>query len=518
MKRAAIYIRVSSERQAFEKVSPDAQESDCKEYCKKHGYSVIKTYRDIQKYRVGNKLVEPSGTRSDRPMLKRMLSDAEYQKFDVIVAWREDRLYRSYRPMLDVLDCMDETHVEIELVKETFDKRLAPVKAWAARMELDAKQDRITMGIAGRLASGKVWSTSVPYGYKVVDEIPEVNPEESEWVKKIWNWYADSVPMREIRRRLVEGGAPQRSSKGIPWQIPWIYTLLRKEVYVTGIQLMKWNGQAYEISYPPFIDENTAMRVQRKREKSKAHPARNVKYKYLGTGVVYCSACNVKMSSFTAKAYKNGKPCTSKMKREYRCGHFLCGYHKPGCPHRISVNKLDTQLWEKVWSLLNDKENLEAAIQDRLEVLREEEIDSRSEIERLNFELEKLNDERQWVITQARKGTITDSDMEYQLGSLAAQEKLIIAELADKSLLVGNRSEKLLDFVEQYRQRLREGLNWLQEEPRNLKEADKQFLAKRKIVDAIVKRVNVFENKSIEVEFVFDLSEEEIKETPPWLR
>src|SRR5512138_3218674 len=109
MKRAAIYIRVSSEGQAKErakakdgepeaKTSPVAQERECREYCEQHGYIVVEpVYRDIKKYQVGKRLVEPSGTRADRPGLKQMLADARAGNFDVIVAWREDRLYRGYR-------------------------------------------------------------------------------------------------------------------------------------------------------------------------------------------------------------------------------------------------------------------------------------------------------------------------------------------------------------------------------------------------------------------------------------
>src|SRR3990167_431292 len=147
-KRAAIYVRVSSERQAdADRVSSQAQEADSRTYCEAHGYAVVDIYRDTEKYRVGGRMVEPSGTRSDRPQLKRMIADAHAGRFEVIVAWREDRLYRSYRPMLDVLECLEQTGMEIELVKETFDSKIAPVKAWAARMELDAKHDRMMMGV-----------------------------------------------------------------------------------------------------------------------------------------------------------------------------------------------------------------------------------------------------------------------------------------------------------------------------------------------------------------------------------
>ena len=41
-----------------------------------HGLNVVAVYRDIERYRVGGRLVDPSGTRSDRPGLVAMLDDA----------------------------------------------------------------------------------------------------------------------------------------------------------------------------------------------------------------------------------------------------------------------------------------------------------------------------------------------------------------------------------------------------------------------------------------------------------
>ncbi len=60
------------------------------------GLVVVNVYRDIEKYRVKTKLVEPSGTRSDRPGLPAMLKDAARGQFDIILAWREDRLYQGF--------------------------------------------------------------------------------------------------------------------------------------------------------------------------------------------------------------------------------------------------------------------------------------------------------------------------------------------------------------------------------------------------------------------------------------
>ena len=94
--------------------------------------------------------------------------------------------------------------------------------------------------------------------------------------------------------------------------------------------------------------------------------------------------------------------------------------------------------------LLSDRKNLEEAVNGRLQELRQQEVGAQSEIDRLNNELDKIMEERQWVITKARKGTLNESDLEYQLGVLMGQEKLLQLELAEKNLLIGDRSKKLL--------------------------------------------------------------------------
>jgi len=157
-------------------------------------------------------------------------------------------------------------------------------------------------------------------------------------------------------------------------------------------------------------------------------------------------------------------------------------------------------------------------VQTRIEELRRDESDAQARIDRIQNELGRLGDERQWGITQARKKTITDEDMEQQLATLTAQENEPKRELMDKSLLVGNRAEQLLEFVNQYRANLRGKLDWLNSEPQTPEEGERQFKARRQIVEAIVKRVNVYTDKTVKVVFEFDLTgmDEQIKERRRW--
>ena len=163
-KRAVIYIRTSSEQQGG-KSSPVEQEADCRAFAEKEEMIVLNVYKDIKRYRKGSKWIQPSGTRFDRPGLLAMLRDAADDQFDVILAWREDRLYRGMRAMLLVLEVVEQYKLEIMLAKETFDPMTAPIKAWLAQMEIENIKERMTMGVKASLRAGKANSGQDRYGY-----------------------------------------------------------------------------------------------------------------------------------------------------------------------------------------------------------------------------------------------------------------------------------------------------------------------------------------------------------------
>ncbi len=216
-RKAAIYIRTSSDKQGG-KASPSEQEFDCHTLAKQKGLQVVRVYRDVEKYRVGNKLVEPSGSRSDRPALQSMLNDAARDKFDIILAWREDRLYRGIRAMLTVLETVQDYKIEILLAKETFDAKIAPIRAWVAQMELEGMKERMTMGVIARLKTGKANTGQDRYGYIRAGENIDIVEEEAKWVRNIFAWYIQKTPLMQIRKRLIAADAPQKGSS-IPRRI-----------------------------------------------------------------------------------------------------------------------------------------------------------------------------------------------------------------------------------------------------------------------------------------------------------
>jgi site-specific DNA recombinase len=508
-KRAAIYVRVSTELQG-QKVSPQEQEKDCRAYCAAHGYEVARLYRDTEKYRVGKRQVEPSGTRSDRPQFRQMLADAE--AFDVIVAWKEDRLYRSYRPMLDVLDCLEAHKLSVELVMEHFDPTLAPVKAWAARMELKAKSERTAMGRGARLAANKMHPAYLAFGYRMSGDAVEIYPPEAVWVRRIFDWYVAGVSIGTIRHRLIADGATQRGAtsfgKGklsVPWNKGVIQKILHNDTYSTGRLPVKMaSGQHYALTLPAIIAPAIAEQARQVRTANKTHRARNVKHDYLVGGLAYCARCGVKLCAHVR--YNKGKAYTY-----YNCTYHMAGYvqgAESGCCRSITANKLDNDVWAKVWRLLSDDEHFEARVRAKVEVLRTMEMTAEADAAQLESDLDDIQMQRQQVMNWALARKITEDDMDTKLAALGIEEAGKRRELSEKSLLLGNRADKLIAFANKYRAKLRRGGDFLNSTPASAEAAAEQFALRREIVQAVCTRIEVNADKSPTVIFVLNLTDE----------
>jgi site-specific DNA recombinase len=204
-KRAAIYVRVSSTRQAAEdRVSSQAQLDDCRQYAKKQGYQLVAEISDINKYRSKGRLVEPSGTRKDRPGYLQLIRMTKAGEIDVIIAWKEDRLYRglySAMPLSEVLDERGDA-LQVELVKENFDRKMLGIKASIGKLEIDNIKDRMIMGRRVRLERGELPGGPTKYGYRKSEKKRNVIDEyEADVVRQLFSWYLQGVPLMVMRRR-----------------------------------------------------------------------------------------------------------------------------------------------------------------------------------------------------------------------------------------------------------------------------------------------------------------------------
>jgi site-specific DNA recombinase len=510
--RAVIYVRTSSEHQG-EKSSPAEQEADCRQLAAEKGLVVVNVYRDIEKYRFRTKLVEPSGTRSDRPGLLAMLHGAARGEFDIILAWREDRLYRGMRAMLLVLETIQEQKITVLLAQETFDPKIAPLRAWVAQMELDGMKERLTMGVKARLKAGKANTGQDRYGYQRIDDRIVVVEEEAKWVRKIFEWYLDGFHIMEIRERLIAANAPQKGSS-IPRRIQWarssIQAILKSaKEYAYGIKIQSRKGEKFEIPIDPIIDVTTYDRFVEQREKNRTYPANHREYDYMIGGLLYC-ACGLRWGARTQKNKVNrrGELVARKtVTALYYCTQNHLDLVSPECPRRIGAKKAEAQVWEKVCEAVDKPEYLLAQAHNLVEELRANASNLHLDKARIENEIKAIMEERQWVITQARKGAFTTTDMERQLGTLTLQEVNLKRELSRLGQSIDIDSlDKWETKFEEYLADLKAGLDELKNAaPQNDEERHHVFLLKKQMIDTLVEHATINKNREVKVEIRVNL-------------
>ena len=92
-KRAAIYVRVSTDKQTVEN-----QLRELRQIAERRGWEVVKEYQDAG--------ISGAKGRDDRPGLDEMLKDARRRRFDVVMAWAIDRLGRSLIDLLGTIQTL----------------------------------------------------------------------------------------------------------------------------------------------------------------------------------------------------------------------------------------------------------------------------------------------------------------------------------------------------------------------------------------------------------------------------
>jgi site-specific DNA recombinase len=479
-KRAAIYARVSRayREDGEQRVTIEEQLSDCEDHCKAQGYVVVARYVDKDRYRVKGRLVSPSGARKDRPQYRKMLKAAQADEFEVIVAWKEDRLYRGIYAAIPFTEVLDEkAHLSVELAKGTFDRSMLEIKAAIAKLELDNIRDRMIMGRKARLQRGEIPGGCPRYGYER-DETNHlaVNEEEARWVRQIFEWYIEGHNNMEIRRRLNASGAPTRRAR--LWSKATIGNILTFEGYASGSFTTTLDGEEFEIPCPPLITMAVWRQALDQREQNTSYRGRNVKEDYLCRGMVVCP-CGWKWAARTCRGTNNA---------EGKWGYYGCTRrdHKPEsvhpqCPGTIGAKGLDEEVWRFVVALCQDPQVLQNVIDEEIARLEAKNRDLEAEAHALQVKLDNLTNERQWVITQARQGRITEDDMTMQLAALEFQSLDLKRQQNETltALTLKEKAQGLREWVSEYLSDIEKGIEGLDVDSENLTETEAQTLFER---------------------------------------
>jgi DNA invertase Pin-like site-specific DNA recombinase len=105
MKRAALYMRASTVDQ-----HPETQLHDLRQMAAQRGCEIVHEHTD-----------RISGVKARRPGLDQMMADARHGRFDVVLVWASDRIARSVKHFLDVLDELNRLQIEFVSFRENID-------------------------------------------------------------------------------------------------------------------------------------------------------------------------------------------------------------------------------------------------------------------------------------------------------------------------------------------------------------------------------------------------------------
>jgi DNA invertase Pin-like site-specific DNA recombinase len=145
MKRAALYLRVSTLDQ-----HPETQLLDLRQMAAQRGLEIVTEYTD-----------RISGAKARRPGLDQMMADARRGKFDVILVWASDRIARSVKHFLEVLDELNRIGVEYVSFRENIDtagplgRAIVVIVSAVAELERSLIVERVRAGMRRAKLEGR---------------------------------------------------------------------------------------------------------------------------------------------------------------------------------------------------------------------------------------------------------------------------------------------------------------------------------------------------------------------------
>lgn len=324
--RAALYIRVSTDEQAKEGYSIEAQKAILERKSAEFNYTVIKHYID-DGY---------SAKDTRRPALQQLLADAESKTFDVIIFWRLDRLTRNSRDFHKLTERLQMSSVGLKSINDPIDTTSAigrfqlELSVSLAQLERETISERVYFVMEERARKGLRNGSFAAYGYDLVDGKLVVNQEEAVVVQRIFDMYLNNTGMNSIAHTLNRENILTSFKKTL-WSAPSIKYILQNPVYIGkyrwGYQSKTHGKTGNELIndtlHDPIVDISIFDRVQVAIQR-RAVGGKKFTNDFLFSSVLHCGRCGRVMTG-------NGYMKAGKMYRTYKCSgkydYGTCDFH-----------------------------------------------------------------------------------------------------------------------------------------------------------------------------------------------
>jgi len=209
------YIRVSTQHQATDGVSLDAQREKIRQWCEHNGYRLETTYSDAGL----------SGSRADnRPALQEALGRVCRRKGAALVVYSLSRLARSTKDAIAIAERLDKAGADLVSLSERIDTTTAAGKmvfrmlAVLAEFERDLVSERTTAALSMMKANGQRVGT-VPYGFDLAPDGCALveNPPEQAVIAEIQAMRKAGKTLTKIAKALSARAVPTKTGKSVKW-------------------------------------------------------------------------------------------------------------------------------------------------------------------------------------------------------------------------------------------------------------------------------------------------------------
>ncbi len=393
--RAALYLRVSTARQAEHDVSIPDQKRQGEAYCAARGYQLVETY------------VEPgaSATNDRRREFQRMIEagTSKPAHFDIVIVHSFSRFFRDHFELefyvrklakngvrlVSITQEMgdDPMHVMMRQIMALFDEYQSKENA---KHVLRALKENARQGF---------WNGSLPpIGYRVVaaeqrgakvKKKLEIDPLHADTVRLIYRLALEGDGMNgPLGVKNIAVYLNQRrifTRDGGRWGIGQVHRILTRATYIgrhefnkrTKTKMLKPVGEIVTVDVPPLIDPTTfeAVQAHLRTRDPKVTPARVVSGPTLLTGICFCATCG---GAMTIRTGKGGRY------RYYTCS-VKARQGETGCKGRsIPMEKLDNLVAGHIEDRLLQPERLEEILASVLDRRQERAERRREHIAELN--------------------------------------------------------------------------------------------------------------------------------------
>jgi putative DNA-invertase from lambdoid prophage Rac len=206
------YVRVSTDTQAEEGVSLDAQQTVITGWAMTKGWSVTEFFVEAA--------VSGSVPLADRPEGKRLLE--ALRPGDVVITAKMDRMFRSSRDALNTLEDIKDQGVALhmidlggDVINNGVSKLVFTILAAVAENERDRIRERIRDAKQHQKSLGIFSGGRRPFGYDIV-ELPGGRTENGKPLKNLVPNTAEQATLAQMRKMRAKGATYREIGAAVP--------------------------------------------------------------------------------------------------------------------------------------------------------------------------------------------------------------------------------------------------------------------------------------------------------------